>query len=66
MLHTIEKVKLQERNEDFGLILWNIKMSEKYEEPEECPKFVDNEKILCFHGPRKIFNKDVFLKKAHF
>jgi len=21
------------------------------EEPEECPKFVDNEKILCFHGP---------------
>lgn len=26
-------------------------MSEKCEEPEECPKFVDGEKILCFHGP---------------
>jgi len=26
-------------------------MSEKSEEPEECPRFVDGEKILCFHGP---------------
>ena len=26
-------------------------MSEKVEEPEECPRFVDGEKILCFHGP---------------
>lgn len=26
-------------------------MSEKGEEPEECPSFVDGEKILCFHGP---------------
>ena len=35
------------------------------EEPEECPKFVDNEKILCFHGPRKIFTSDIFFKEAH-
>ena len=37
------------------LIKIGFDMSEKGEEPEECPKFVDSEKILCFHGPCKFY-----------